>query len=320
MQVKMFDVSSKATTMITSGPPDKAAPLTDGQAVAWIEHPAFAGTLGTGPLRFYDIATGKTVTVPLVSYRTTSWNWMSDGAFVWTAGGNVFEFDGSVVSQLTNDDFTINASAYLDRGTLIWQRTPPPSTGTNGQIFTGRLVPHPSFDAEGISGPAPLTVSFTNRSWEGARSYVWDFGDGSSATSASPSHTYMTPGQYTVTLTVSGPEGTVRERKLRLVRVSTATTARRFSDAVPGRFALEQNYPNPFNPSTVIGYSIPSDERVRLRIIDVLGRTVATLVDAPQRAGSHTVRWNAGGASSGVYFCALEAGGRLQVRKLVVMR
>jgi len=320
MQVMTFDVSSKATTMITSGPPDKAAPLTDGRFVSWIENPALAGTLGTGLSRYYDIATGKTVTVPLVSYRTTSWNWMSDGAFVWVAGGNVFEFDGSVVSQITNDDFNINAGAYLDRGTLIWQRTPPPSTGTNGQIFTGKLIPHPSFDAAGISGPAPLTVSFTNRSWEVARSYAWDFGDGSSATIANPSHTYVSPGEYTVTLTVSGPEASARERKFHLVRASGTTSAPRPPAPEPLRFVLDQNYPNPFNPSTVIGYSIPSDARVRLRIIDVLGRTVATLVDAPQRAGSHTVRWDAGGASSGVYFCALEAGGRLQVRKLVVMR
>jgi hypothetical protein len=77
--------------------------------------------------------------------------------------------------------------------------------------------------------------------------------------------------------------------------------------ALPSRYDLDQNFPNPFNPSTVIGYRLPADARVSLIVYDVLGRKVATLVDGPMAAGSHTSRWDALSCGSGVYFARLTA-------------
>jgi N-acetylmuramoyl-L-alanine amidase len=77
--------------------------------------------------------------------------------------------------------------------------------------------------------------------------------------------------------------------------------------ALPGRYALDQNFPNPFNPSTVIGYHLPADARVTLKVFDLLGREIATLVDGTVQAGSHAVTWNAGSLGSGVYFARLSA-------------
>jgi len=82
--------------------------------------------------------------------------------------------------------------------------------------------------------------------------------------------------------------------------------------AVPTSFALQQNYPNPFNPTTTIRYALPVQSSVRLRIYDVVGREVATLVDGVVTAGYHSVDWNStnsAGAllSSGMYFYRLEA-------------
>ncbi len=75
----------------------------------------------------------------------------------------------------------------------------------------------------------------------------------------------------------------------------------------PGRYALDQNFPDPFNPSTVIGYHLPAAARVTLRVFDLLGREIVTLVDGPIGAGSHSVTWNAASCGSGVYFARLSA-------------
>ena len=74
----------------------------------------------------------------------------------------------------------------------------------------------------------------------------------------------------------------------------------------PDRFRLEQNYPNPFNPSTTIQYGLPARSNVRLIIYDVLGRTVADLVNTEQSAGWNQVVWNAN-VSSGIYFYRIDA-------------
>lgn len=89
---------------------------------------------------------------------------------------------------------------------------------------------------------------------------------------------------------------------------------------LPNEFTLHQNYPNPFNPSTTIKYDIPVDARVSLRVFDLLGREVATLVNDMQKAGFKSVEWNAREIASGVYFYRLEVGNFVAAKKLVLLR
>jgi len=89
---------------------------------------------------------------------------------------------------------------------------------------------------------------------------------------------------------------------------------------VPTVFALHQNYPNPFNPYTDIKYDLPEDVHVTLKVYNILGAEVATLVNTKQQANFYTVRWDAENLASGVYFCTITAGDNKAVRKMVLMK
>jgi len=93
---------------------------------------------------------------------------------------------------------------------------------------------------------------------------------------------------------------------------------------VPRKYALEQNYPNPFNPSTQIRYSLEKSGMVNLKVYDVIGREVATLVNTNQDAGSYSVNFDAAkagrGLASGVYFYRLEAGSFVATHKMMVLK
>ena len=88
----------------------------------------------------------------------------------------------------------------------------------------------------------------------------------------------------------------------------------------PYSFELEQSYPNPFNPATTIRYTIPERSRVVLRVFDILGKEVATLVNEIQDAGSKSVRFDASGLASGMYFYSLEAGNFVEVKKTLLLK
>ncbi|MFN3386137.1 MAG: alpha-amylase family glycosyl hydrolase [Candidatus Thermochlorobacter sp.] len=92
--------------------------------------------------------------------------------------------------------------------------------------------------------------------------------------------------------------------------------------STPQVFALEQNYPNPFNPTTTIRYQLPQATTVSLKVFDVLGREVATLVNARQAAGQYSVQFSAGdkALSSGVYFYRLQAGNFVETKKMVLIK
>jgi hypothetical protein len=98
---------------------------------------------------------------------------------------------------------------------------------------------------------------------------------------------------------------------------------------LPAYFRLDQNYPNPFNPETVISYQLPVRVRVELKVFDILGREIATLVDQEQNAGTYTVKFpvsseernsDVSGLSSGIYLYRIKAGSFVKTQKMVLVR
>jgi hypothetical protein len=89
---------------------------------------------------------------------------------------------------------------------------------------------------------------------------------------------------------------------------------------IPTRFELSQNYPNPINPSTVIKYSIPIVSRVILKVFDIIGNEIETLVDQEKHIGIYEVNWNPENLSSGVYLYRLQTAAFTQTREMILLR
>ena len=88
----------------------------------------------------------------------------------------------------------------------------------------------------------------------------------------------------------------------------------------PTAFSLSQNYPNPFNPTTTINYQLPMSGQVTLKVFDMLGREIATLVNDNENAGSYSAKFDGSRLASGVYFYRLQAGSFSQTKKLMLVK
>ncbi|MDI6802647.1 MAG: T9SS type A sorting domain-containing protein [Bacteroidota bacterium] len=91
-------------------------------------------------------------------------------------------------------------------------------------------------------------------------------------------------------------------------------------EAIPAVFSLNQNYPNPFNPSTVIKYQLAADNYTTLKVYNIIGKEVATLVNGNQTAGYHQVTFDAAQLSNGIYFYKLQSGNNVEVKKLTLVK
>ena len=101
---------------------------------------------------------------------------------------------------------------------------------------------------------------------------------------------------------------------------SIATGVVRSLSAVPEQCVLDQNYPNPFNPSTTLRFTADRSRHVLMTVTDVLGRTVATLVNETVAPGTYDVTWNAASMPSGIYFCSMRSGEFSMTKRLVLAK
>jgi len=158
-----------------------------------------------------------------------------------------------------------------------------------------------------------IEVCYNNSSWT-AYSPVY-------ATSA----TSMMVGQYSDLSTGDGctqltSPSVLTYRANTCLVINIANKVSNNTNGVPVEYKLSQNYPNPFNPVTKISFDIPKQGLVTLKIYDVLGREVRTLVNEVKNAGSYTVDFNAAELSSGVYFYKLEVNGFSDVKRMMLIK
>ena len=126
-----------------------------------------------------------------------------------------------------------------------------------------------------------------------------------------------TPGETTPTTTFNAAIAPVH---LAFLQEDLDTAVEQTDAGVPERFGLHANYPNPFNPVTRLPFDVTQTGPVTLTIYDALGRTVATLVDAPMSPGRYEAVWDAGLLPSGLYLGRLEAAGHVSTRRLVLLK
>ena len=216
------------------------------------------------------------------------WDYFEDGNRknlykVWQALIKLKEYD-----TFNTDDFTFSLNGYLKRITLN----------------------HPSMNANIIGNFNVILMSinpqFPNTGW------WYDYFSGDSMFVTNLTQTInLEPGEFHIYTTVKLP--TPEEGILLDIENSDESD-------LPTEYSLEQNYPNPFNPATTIKFSVKQPDIVRIKIYDVLGREVKTLVNEFKQAGTYDVQFSATGLASGIYLYRIDSGNYVQTKKMILLK
>ncbi|PIP79236.1 MAG: hypothetical protein COW85_01680 [Ignavibacteria bacterium CG22_combo_CG10-13_8_21_14_all_37_15] len=105
-----------------------------------------------------------------------------------------------------------------------------------------------------------------------------------------------------------------------LVLTTDGVTSVEVSKNIVTNYALSQNYPNPFNPSTLISYQLPASGLVTIKVYNVIGKEIATLVNEYQQSGSYSKEFSANRLTSGVYFYTIKSGSFSATKKMILMK
>ncbi|MGB2869468.1 MAG: cohesin domain-containing protein [Bacteroidota bacterium] len=214
------------------------------------------------------------------------------GTSAFTAARN-FTTAGSVPTAPTLVSPANNATGVARNARLVWNRIPDASS-YEVQVSTSSIFASTTVDSLGITDSTVIVGPLAANTL-----HYWRV----RATNALGTGPFSTSRSFT-----TGIQTSVEDQS-----------------QVPADFALAQNFPNPFNPSTVISYQLSATSVTSLKVFDLLGREVATLVDGEQAPGYHQVVWSATAGSSGLYFYRLEATGHdgsrfAATRKMLVIK
>ncbi len=257
-------------------------------------------TDSSGSYTFEHMYPGKYIlfAVPQDGYKPTFFTYSGDQTYKWREADSVMVDTSGIVSGI---DFTLQA--FQDSGAAVVHGKVKDNSGndidgaivfamdSNQQVYAYGVT-----DAKGnytISGLVPGTYNITTDKFEYS---------GSSTNTVNLDYTQNYSASASFTLT---PE---------------SVTAVNDKPEVIQNYNLAQNYPNPFNPTTTIAFQIPSNSRVVLKIYNILGKEVATLVDGMKEAGKYNVTFNGSNLASGVYFYQLNAGNFVSTKKLILMK
>ena len=224
--------------------------------------------------------------------------WLACGRDTWgsmasdTSSGLVkFREDGFTIFNTQNSELPQNsiAAVVVDSKNVLWIGTDTKGlVKFDGNFWTGYAMSE-NFTEWRISA---IAIDDSNHKWIGSSDNRYPVGSYYDYTSAVLTDFYEG--------SANGATG----------QISSAKKA----------FELKQNYPNPFNPSTVITYTVAERGRVNLKIYDILGREVATLINEEKPAGQYNVKFNAANLPSGVYLYRLQAGENVQTKKMILLK
>jgi thiol-disulfide isomerase/thioredoxin len=128
------------------------------------------------------------------------------------------------------------------------------------------------------------------------------------------------PDSLSVVVFIQSKSSTTVYQSARIPYSSTVTSINKNKGVYPAYYKLEQNYPNPFNPSTNINYTLASSQFVTLKVYDILGNEIVSLVNEQKPAGNYTVKFNALNLGSGIYFYQLKAGNFIRTKKMILLK
>ncbi len=268
---------------------------------------------------FDRFATPEDVTVLTANNAWYEWD-LTNAVAQWVSGA--WNNEGVILKAAVES--TVNRRGFYSsesttnqslRPTLVVTFAPPvvnaPPVADAGGPYVGEEDVPVLFDGAGSFDPEGQPIT-----------YAWDFGDGGTATTAAPTHTYDAPGAYTVSLIVhDGVNPSAPDTVTATIAVSTGIGG---VAAAPLTTRLLGAMPNPVALSAAVRYDLAARAHVRLRIVDVQGRIVRTLVDGVVEPGEHRAEWNGADQAgrrlpAGIYFGELEAAGVRATRKLLLL-
>jgi hypothetical protein len=269
----------------------------------------------------YDI-NGKLLTILRQAWNG-QWNNATLSTYTYDADGNMISylFQISANGQWTNS--TIHTYTYdVNRKMLTdWLKG-----WTNGSWMNGSLYTY-TYDANG-NMINELIQYWLNGLWTNTYQTIYTYdlnGNMLTGNNTIWSVSSWVPADYDFAFAVSGSTYSFTGYRIIIswILINLTDVATDGSAIIRG-YSLSQNYPNPFNPSTVINYELPMFSYVTLKVYDLLGREIKTLVDEQENAGNYFVSFDAsstaGGLPSGIYFYQIQAGNFIQTRKLVLLK
>lgn len=303
-----------------------------------------------GPSGFVTTAgitpTGTSIVSPFYGYGTTGYYaatvlepgnayWVKvegAGSLTMCSSGGVPKSDGGMNGRINlaelnritvTDAAGRSQSLYLDGEERtgsdpgMFELPPPPPAGAFDVRFTSQRMVEAYPPEQSVEGDAlfPLSIRGASR----PVSIGWDLPNAVSG-GRSMAIEY-TSGETAVRRTIEGSGSVViRDGEIGSIVLRIAA-----GGGIPGAFSLGQNYPNPFNPATALTYSLPADNRVSIRVYDLIGREVRTLVDGERPAGTFTAVWdgmdrNGFAVPTGMYIVRMTAGTFSAARKVVLMK
>ncbi len=269
-----------------------------------------------------DFSEGSLTSLDLPSFQV-------EGSNVLDAERPTFSPDDSeivVTSPSTNRVLFYNPSAqnpitFLEYTVPLFNPHWFVRAGSGG---TSNQAPTASFALSGSTGTVPFQVSIdgsgSSDTNNDALSYRWEFGDGTIGSGVTTGHTYSTAGTYSLKLIVTDSGGLSGNTSKQVTVSSNTGTPVEEEEGVSVSFDLRPNHPNPFSSVTTISFDMPDAEEITLEVVDLLGRTVATLAEGRWPAGQHQVRYDGSALPSGIYLARFRSDTKVRTRQIVVVK